>query len=354
MKSLPSPKPRDQARLSPWCCRSRNCTECDRNTSSIACNEHVQTVMGQQKMQNLPALAQCRTNVMGQRWADEQTLGWPIQYLQPWANRAASDGPMEGQCIRAIWVDREVQRSKRFYWYKMQCDLVENATSNHVEFWKNIGKIGIGQSRKKYIPMEVEGESGDVDRNILNVLDRWKQDFSSLLNAANINSATFGNETNNEDSDPFLDSHINIMEVRKVVFDAKKGKACGLDQIPYEVLCNDTSISFLHILFNICYNTATVPTIWNCGIINPIPKSSTSDPRNPLSYRGITLACCMYKLYTAVLRNRLGMWCENNGKLVDEQNGFREKRSTIDHLQSLTSIIDSRKKKEIIHVLCIH
>ena len=64
-------------------------------------------------------------------------------------------------------------------------------------------------------------------------------------------------------------------------------------------------------------------------------------------YRGITLACCMYKLYTAVLRNRLGMWCENNGKLVDEQNGFREKRSTIDHLQSLTSIIDNRKKKKL-------
>ena len=76
---------------------------CDRNTSSIACNEHIQTVMGQQRIQNLPALAQCRTNVMGQRWADEQTLGWPIQYLQPWANRAASDGPIEGQCIRAIW-----------------------------------------------------------------------------------------------------------------------------------------------------------------------------------------------------------------------------------------------------------
>ena len=78
---------------------------CDRNTSSIACNEHIQTVMGQQKMQNLPAWDKCRTNVMGQRWADEQTLGWPIQYLQPWANRAASNGPMEGQCIRAIWED---------------------------------------------------------------------------------------------------------------------------------------------------------------------------------------------------------------------------------------------------------
>ena len=107
MKSLPSPKTRDQARLSPWCCRSSNYRVdiCDRNTSSIAFlyNEHIQTVMGQQKMRNLSALAQCRTNVMGQKWADEQTLGWPIQYLQPWANRAASDGPMEGQCIRAIW-----------------------------------------------------------------------------------------------------------------------------------------------------------------------------------------------------------------------------------------------------------
>ena len=40
---------------------------------------------------------------MGQRWADEQTLRWPIQDLQTWANRAASDGPMKGQCIRAIW-----------------------------------------------------------------------------------------------------------------------------------------------------------------------------------------------------------------------------------------------------------
>ena len=46
---------------------------------------------------------------MGLEWADEQTLRWPIQDLQPWANRAASDGPMKGQCIRAIW-DRGTQQ----------------------------------------------------------------------------------------------------------------------------------------------------------------------------------------------------------------------------------------------------
>ena len=112
------------------------------------------------------------------------------------------------------------------------------------------------------------------------------------------------------------------MEVRKGIFGSKKVKACG---------SNDSSISFLHILFNIY--TATAPTVWSYGIINPIPKSSTTDPRNPLSYRGITLACCMYKLYAAGLRSRLSLWCETFGKLVDEQNGFRCKRSTTDHLQ---------------------
>ena len=52
---------------------------------------------------------------MGQRWADEQTLRWPIQDLQPWANRAASDGPMKGQCIRAIWDTTITSLDKTWY-----------------------------------------------------------------------------------------------------------------------------------------------------------------------------------------------------------------------------------------------
>ena len=44
---------------------------CNRNTSSIACNEHIQTVMGQQKMQNL-----------SHDWPNHEPLLW------------AKDGPM--------------------------------------------------------------------------------------------------------------------------------------------------------------------------------------------------------------------------------------------------------------------
>lgn len=69
-----------------------------------------------------------------------------------------------------------------------------------------------------------------------------------------------------------------------------------------------------------------------------------TDPRDPLSYRGIALACVSYKLYCNILNERLVQWIDDNNILVDEQNGFRQNRSTIDQLSSLTNIIEVRKK----------
>jgi len=113
-----------------------------------------------------------------------------------------------------------------------------------------------------------------------------------------------------------------------------------------EFFKNDTAVSFLHILFNVCFNSGKIPSDWGKGVVNPIPKSGTTDPRDPLSYRGITLAPAMYKLYCNVLNNRMSKWIESTGKLNDEQNGFRSKRSTMDHLTTLTSIVETRMKRK--------
>ena len=64
---------------------------------------------------------------------------------------------------------------------------------------------------------------------------------------------------------------------------------------------------------------------WPRGIINPILKVSTSDPRDPLSYRGITLSVITYKVYCRVLNERLLRWNEQQNIIVNEQNGFRKK-----------------------------
>ncbi len=98
-------------------------------------------------------------------------------------------------------------------------------------------------------------------------------------------------------------------------------------------------------MFNVCFNLGIVPKSWERSIVNPIPKISTTDPRDPLNYHGITLASSAYKLYAGILSRRLTTWTELNGKVGDEQNGFRAGRSCVDHLSTLLEIIDTRKQQ---------
>ena len=87
--------------------------------------------------------------------------------------------------------------------------------------------------------------------------------------------------------------------------------------------------------------------MWCKEIFTPIPKCSTSDPRDPLSYRGITLTLSAYKLYCSILNNRLLTWWDTRDSIHDEQNGFRKSKSTIDHLSTLTCIIETRKLRKL-------
>ena len=98
---------------------------------------------------------------------------------------------------------------------------------------------------------------------------------------------------------------------------------------------------FMLRLFNVFLQTGQVPKEWSKCILNPIPKSSTNDRTDPMSYRGIARAPASYKLYN----NRLIKWAESNERLADEQNGFRKGRTTIDHISSITNIIETRKLK---------
>ena len=81
-------------------------------------------------------------------------------------------------------------------------------------------------------------------------------------------------------------------------------------EIPVDVFRNDSSVSYLHISFNVCFRSGMMPSDWGKEIIHPIPKSSTADRRDPLSYRGITLANSVYKIYCHVLNERLTKWVE--------------------------------------------
>ncbi len=139
-----------------------------------------------------------------------------------------------------------------------------------------------------------------------------------------------------------LNSPLEMEEVRKIVDKAKSRKAAGIDNIPNEVLKNQPVIKCLHALFQMCFDHGLIPTAWTQAIICPIPKSKSNDPRLPLSYRGLSILSCIYKIYSSILNARILKYWEDNGILNDEQNGFRSKRSCLDHIHSIFSIVRNR------------
>ena len=183
-----------------------------------------------------------------------------------------------------------------------------------------------------------------------------KQDFGQMYNS----QAPCNNEIDLQMFDDFNQDYSysadasdfccpgTLGKVHKAVFRLKSNKASGVDEIPGEVLKNTKVIVVLQSFFNICFETGKIPETWSRGIINPISKASTNDSRDPLSYRGIILAPVTYKVYCSVLNERLITWNEQQNIIVDEQNGFRKKRSTLHHLTFLTSIIETRKWRYLV------
>ena len=78
--------------------------------------------------------------------------------------------------------DRAVQRRKITYWREVQNDLLSSCKSDQNEFWKKIGKVGVGTERSKTIPMEIKLENGSVSNNVNDVLNLWKEEFEKLYN----------------------------------------------------------------------------------------------------------------------------------------------------------------------------
>ena len=80
------------------------------------------------------------------------------------------------------------------------------------------------------------------------------------------------------------------------------------------------------------------------GLIGPLYKRK-GDRLRPSSFRPISLLICISKLYEYVLLQRLSPFCEAGGILSEEQCGFRDSRSVLDHILTLDFLI-SRQRSE--------
>jgi potassium voltage-gated channel Eag-related subfamily H protein 8 len=86
--------------------------------------------------------------------------------------------------------------------------------------------------------------------------------------------------------------------------------------------------------YNRIYKEKKFPSRWKTAIVIPIPKPG-KDHSNPLNYRPISLTNCLSKLLEKMVNIRLMWYLESGNYITPIQSGFRNNRSTTDHLTQI-------------------
>ncbi|MFM7979433.1 MAG: reverse transcriptase domain-containing protein, partial [Candidatus Fonsibacter sp.] len=115
-------------------------------------------------------------------------------------------------------------------------------------------------------------------------------------------------------------------ELASVIARMRRHRAAGPDGIPAELWkwLDDGNRAILLDLVNSVLFTGRIPTEWARAEVVEIYKGK-GDPKDPSSYRPISLLSTAYKLLAALLHKRLEAEIED--RLIHTQYGFRKGRS---------------------------
>lgn len=132
--------------------------------------------------------------------------------------------------------------------------------------------------------------------------------------------------------------HITSLEIIDIIKTLKVKKCPGHDEIDNRLLKNLPIEAILEItkLFNDCLSSGYFPDFWKVARVIALPKPG-KDSRNPANFRPISLLSSISKLFEKAIYNRLIEALD--GKLRNEQHGFRHRHSTIHQLTRLTEDI---------------
>jgi hypothetical protein len=98
-------------------------------------------------------------------------------------------------------------------------DNLEQTDTLPKQFWKEIGRISVGQERRKHLPMEIVLPDGSISRDTDTVLSGWEKSFSTMFNpygsTQDSNNGTI--PVNNSTPDSTWNEPISMMEVMTAI-----------------------------------------------------------------------------------------------------------------------------------------
>ena len=105
------------------------------------------------------------------------------------------------------------------------------------------------------------------------------------------------------------------------------GRSPGPDLLPVETLKLLPYYLKRSLLdyYNHCYLTSSAPSHWKLSKVVMLYKGNNKDSRSPSSYRPLSLANCIFKVYASMIQSRLAHYLDH--RLQPQQFGFRAGRS---------------------------
>lgn len=227
-------------------------------------------------------------------------------------------------------------------YYTVLCNRVKDAIGDQRPklAWDLVDKLTNRKGIKRDVIAAEDGEAR---------LKLWFVHFQNLLSPENKPFRSDCNIDKVFDDLDWVKGLFTEEELQNATARLKNNKSPGIDGIVSEILKHSSLRLTLLELFNICYETKTVPEAWHQSLLIPVFKKG--NPAICGNYRGIALMSICAKLYNLMLLNRLNSTL--NPLLRHNQNGFRPGRSTAQQVLALRRLIEeisSVKDKKLITV----
>jgi len=214
------------------------------------------------------------------------------------------------------------KKTRKAYWdyiNNIVCDPTEHKHGTTKRFWsfiKSLKKDSCGVA-----PLREDGILKSASTDKANILNRQ---FSSVFTKPD------STELPDLGASPFPDmKNISISKqgVAKLLKGLNPHKAAGPDAIKPRLLkeCAEEISPILTLIFTKSLQTGLVPTDWNQANVTPVFKKG--EKFKPSNYRPVSLTCIACKLLEHIVVSNTLDHLDINNILVDNQHGFRARRS---------------------------
>lgn len=236
-----------------------------------------------------------------------------------------------------------VAASYQGYLQRLQTNLKQNPSA----FWKFVKE----QRGSHRVPNDVKygdamaSSSGEA----ANLFSRFFQSVFKT-NSPQPQTGCFQHVPSNDIHLPFI--NFSRDEVLRALTKLDESKGAGVDGLPPSVLknCAESLVAPLTMLFNRSLDEKTFPVLWKTAKMIPIHKSGSL--RNVENYRGISILCCLGKLFESLIH---GVLLSAAKPIISEyQHGFLPHRSATTNLLCYTNIlfreIENRNQVDSVYI----